>query len=226
MADYTKFKAYWESIGKPMVETRSLGDDKWLLFCNPNFNSHVFDYRIKDDPHWKLRKKWVDSDFTLLIESKSESLDWGPCPRPIWYSEFEYREIEQKPMTDKPKQYRQRCGRPGGIYEWNANPGADYPHNGWYENKDGEKVADSFSANLKYSLTKDMEEDLIEITPYDGIAIDTPGWAVYASGDKEKRHFAGIHSCGKPMVWDGGLTSWSNEYRHTCEDFIPKGAGE
>jgi len=131
-------------------------------------------------------------------------------------------------MTDKPKQYRQRCGLPGGIYEWNANPVNTYTHLGWYEDKHGEKIPESFTENLKYSDKCESEEDLIEVMPYDGIAIDTPGWAELKAGDaiKYKSHFAGIADDNRPMIWVHGMTSWSTNLKEYCHDFIPKGVDE
>jgi len=229
MADYTKFKAYWESIGKPPVEYKKTQSSEFmdLYILNPEFDCiNIHSYRIKDDPHWELRKKWVDSDFTLPIESKSENIGWGTCPKPLWYPNHQYREMEQKQMTEKQKQYRQRCGRPGGIYEWNANPGSEYKHNGWHVDDSGIKHPCSFDNNLKFHANKEDPRDLIEVTPYDGIAIDTPGYAVGVYGNKHKRHFAGVNIEYKPIVWRGGGTSWTEVETVPYEDFIPKGNDE
>jgi len=131
-------------------------------------------------------------------------------------------------MTDKPKQkqYRQRCGRPGGIYEWNANPGANYPHNGWYVDDKGRKQSCIFNNDLKISNREENDEDLIEITPYDGIAIDTPGWAEINKGERVRFNFAGVNSAGNPLVWSNGGTSWTCKTTISCYKFIPKGDDE
>jgi len=229
MADYTKFKAYWESIGKPQVEYKKTQSSEWMELCvlSPSFDGiNIHSYRIKDDPHWELRKKWVDSDFALPIEMSRSGKAWEICVAPIWHPIIKYRETEQKPMTDKPKQYRQRCGRPGGIYEWNANPGNQYPHNGWHVDDSGIKHPCSFNNNLKFHVNKEDPKDLIEITPYDGIAIDTPGWGLYDGCAKQPCHFAGINEEGKPLAWLGGMTSWTTKDTAVYSCFIPKGADE
>jgi len=128
---------------------------------------------------------------------------------------------------DNNKKYRQRCGRLGGIYEWNANPGDRYPYNGWYVDDSGIKHPCSFDNNLKFHANKKEDpSDLIEITPYDGIAIDTPGWAVENNGFQVERYFAGVDDLGKPLVWWDGRTSWTSDVKYQCENFIPKGTDE
>lgn len=50
--------------------------------------------------------------------------------------------------------------------------------------------------------------DLIEVNPYEGIAIDAPVWV---RGEWEDvwfpRHFAGIDKLGFPKAWEDGKTS-------------------
>jgi len=228
MADYTKFKAYWESIGRPPIEVLINGQQEWLEITNPRFENSDLHYRIKDDPHWELRKKWVDSNFTLPLKMRHETEEkWVICENPGWWCDYEYREMEQKPMTDKPKQYLQRCGRPGGIYEWNANHGCDYPHNGWYQQENGFKQACTFNIGLAFRNNRESPEDLIEVTPYDGIEIDTPGWAFSKDGiHKFKAYFAGIDKDRNPLIWHNGCTSWTGNSTYTCSRFIPKGDDE
>jgi hypothetical protein len=84
---HDKFRAYWESIGKPALEVFT-------------FNGH-WDYRIKDDPHWELRRKWIDSDFTLPIEAKTLG-QWHLLTSNIyWQNELEYREAKQVNEIDE-----------------------------------------------------------------------------------------------------------------------------
>jgi hypothetical protein len=80
---HDKFRAYWESIGKPALEVLT-------------FNGH-WDYRIKNDPHWELRRKWIDSNFTLPIETLTEN-GWVKAAsnnNPAWFEGKEYREAKQ-----------------------------------------------------------------------------------------------------------------------------------
>lgn len=69
MSRHDKFKAYWESIGKPQMEYLANGEWTAVTF-KPGWHS-LDDYRIAGDRHWLLRRKWVDSDFTLPIETPS-----------------------------------------------------------------------------------------------------------------------------------------------------------
>lgn len=94
---HAKFKAYWESIGKPKLEIFDIEDDpQWGLVSAdiPNFCGD--NYRIKGDPHWELRREWVDSDFTLPIEGfHAIERTWIPCPNPAWLKEHKYRKAQQ-----------------------------------------------------------------------------------------------------------------------------------
>lgn len=64
-----KFKAYWEKIGRPDRQVLWPEDGSWLDVNGKDAGFHdMYLYRIKDDPHWELRQKWIDSDFTLPIE--------------------------------------------------------------------------------------------------------------------------------------------------------------
>ena len=111
MNRWDKFKAYWEDLGRPRLQSYCPvyfeSDDRWVdCSQEPMFLSHL-EYRIKDDPHWELRLKWVNSDKTLPIEWYFSSLHrWSPDPNiimdpedkwflvndPIWLSDTAYRE--------------------------------------------------------------------------------------------------------------------------------------
>lgn len=60
--------------------------------------------------------------------------------------------------------------------------------------------------------------DLIEISPYSDIAIDTPGWA-RSGGKWWPRHFAGVFSSGEPMTWDNGATSHTTNDKSAWDEF-------
>ena len=88
-----KFKAYWESIGEPELQLLS-HNVEWIdLPRYPFFNSNRGLYRIKGDPNWELRAKWIDSDFTLPIEYLDKWIDdWMVTKYPRWINTNQYRE--------------------------------------------------------------------------------------------------------------------------------------
>lgn len=119
---HKKFKAYWESIGKPKLEMFTLSE-KWE---NVNFNLDFSgaDYRIKDDPHWELRREWIDSDFTLPIEYLSKVFDgWTKTSlnTPGWGTHIQYR----KAQTNKEHTMTEQSSHAALIDEyckdWKAN---------------------------------------------------------------------------------------------------------
>jgi hypothetical protein len=64
--DNLRFLTYWNAVGRPPIEC-GVGDC-WLPSdeVRPFFTQ--VNYRIKDDPNWELRTKWIESDFMLPIE--------------------------------------------------------------------------------------------------------------------------------------------------------------
>lgn len=101
MNRHDKFKAYWESIGKPQLEafnSSSWSSPTWTsISATPSWFDYC-DYRIAGDPHWGLRRKWIESDFTLPIEYKSkiDEEEWIMCKvGPNWVFDYEYREAKQ-----------------------------------------------------------------------------------------------------------------------------------
>jgi hypothetical protein len=101
MGKHDKFRAYWESIGKPSIDIKYPElSGEWQLFKSqrPNFDDDA-DYRINDDPHWELHRKWIDSDFTLPIEAKTSG-QWHLLTSNIhWHNDWEYREAKQVSET-------------------------------------------------------------------------------------------------------------------------------
>lgn len=97
MSSHDKFKAYWESIGKPRLEFARHGDTTYWEtvegFETPP-DCDLFDYRIDGDRHWELRRKWIDSDFKLKIECANHD-GWEPLhedEQPSFNQHCEYRE--------------------------------------------------------------------------------------------------------------------------------------
>jgi hypothetical protein len=104
---HANFKAYWESIGKPKFEVLRKLNNTWVwLFPLPNTpNWESQDYRIKDDPHWELRREWVDSDFMMPIEYyNSDDEEWIIANTPTWNKDYLYRKAqnEDNAMLTKP----------------------------------------------------------------------------------------------------------------------------
>lgn len=98
--NHDKFRAYWESIGNPEIE---LFDGKAWGDINKDFTNFMsdFDYRIKGDVHHELRRKWIESDFTLPIEIY-DVYGWFLIVEPNFYNDRQYREAKQqyKPSWD------------------------------------------------------------------------------------------------------------------------------
>lgn len=63
-----------------------------------------------------------------------------------------------------------------------------------------------------------FESQLKEVTTYDEIPIDTPGYAWNYEDNKLPRYFAGISDHGKPLVWMYGTTSFSANGKKTWFD--------
>jgi hypothetical protein len=92
MAKHDKFKAYWESLSKPQIEYLWDDDDFEPVAGVPAWAENT-EYRIAGDRHWELRREWVNSDFTLPIESCGEG-EWFLCKNPCWMGNSEYRKAK------------------------------------------------------------------------------------------------------------------------------------
>lgn len=87
-----KFEMYWEEIGRPKLEETIVGV-KWTATTAPSWDSGIT-YRIKEDPHWQLRSKWLDSYRALPIEAyfgNSRGGEWY-LVYPKWDATVLYRE--------------------------------------------------------------------------------------------------------------------------------------
>jgi hypothetical protein len=99
MGKHDKFRAYWERIGEPKIEYNCEGEiSEWASTCGANWNDDYI-YRIKDDTHWKLRQKWIDSDFKLPIECVLDGT-WHRTDTPIWSNAIVYREAVAATTSD------------------------------------------------------------------------------------------------------------------------------
>lgn len=97
MSRHDKFIKYWESIGKPNLEWKYPERTVWNRFDGPSWPNN-YDYRIAGDPHWELRRKWIDSDFTLPIEEKTIG-GWMSAAIPFNFAEYEYREAKPESLN-------------------------------------------------------------------------------------------------------------------------------
>jgi len=112
MSDHDNFKKHWHDIGEPDLEYFRKENSKWCSF-NKNLGTFLdeFEYRIKGDKHWKLRKKWIDSGFILPIEYLS-TFDgkYALTDTPKWDFNTKYREgdllVTDKNKKDQGKHYR------------------------------------------------------------------------------------------------------------------------
>lgn len=102
---HEKFKAYWESLGRPKLESKNIGNPEidFGVCSIPAWLNDV-DYRIAGDPHWILRREWVDSDFTLPMEMRLVGGNisgpiWVMAPDPSWEPEIIYRKAEPHVAT-------------------------------------------------------------------------------------------------------------------------------
>jgi hypothetical protein len=84
--------------------------------------------------------------------------------------------------------------------------------------RDGCEQIHRYTADLKYDFDGESEMDLVEYSPWDGVAVDTK---VYVRNDRNEswipRHFSHYND-GKVYTFDSGSTSWSNseETVHRC----------
>jgi hypothetical protein len=87
---HRKFKAYWERIGKPEIEGST--GARWYPISTPTFLT--YDYRIAGDIHWILRRRWIDSDFTIPIEVLGRDGEWRKVKgmNLLWSRDWQYRE--------------------------------------------------------------------------------------------------------------------------------------
>jgi len=90
---HRKFAAYWDDIGRPKLEATCKNMAAWINII-PDWSENLY-YRIKDDQHWELRLKWVNSDKTLPIEIyDTYDKKWQEAPRPSWLKDYKYREAK------------------------------------------------------------------------------------------------------------------------------------
>lgn len=96
---WRKFAAYWEAQNRPQLEVSTDGS-KWRLLIDPPTWSAWF-YRFEDDPHWELRKRWVDSDFKLTILCRENDRDdWRVVRNPSWSPDMQYRTTTAKGILE------------------------------------------------------------------------------------------------------------------------------
>jgi len=110
------------------------------------------------------------------------------------------------------KKYRLADKRPVRVICTNRKH-ADYPLVTLVENEDEEVIA-SYTTDGFYCASKvDHYMNLIEITKWDDFEVDEPVMVQDEDSPSwRKRYFAGVSKTGKPMVWDGGHTSWLADY--------------
>lgn len=76
----------------------------------------------------------------------------------------------------------------------------------------------AWTSNGLYSIQEERDCDLVEISIYADIPIDTPGWAHLLGFDWRRCHFAGVDEKGRPLTWLNGRTSFTAEGRRVFWD--------
>lgn len=93
-------EAYFKSLGNPIIEWKEY-EEEWGHKDQESYTNKIeniglcgeLHFRIKDDPHWELREKWVLSNFTLPIEALDTSNNsWYSVRVPAWIPQITYRE--------------------------------------------------------------------------------------------------------------------------------------
>jgi hypothetical protein len=67
--------------------------------------------------------------------------------------------------------------------------------------------------NGRVYTTSEVNNDLIEISPYEDFKIDDKVLVWDDENDKVKAYFAGVNKDGHPMTWDGRRTSFTESYK-------------
>lgn len=121
-------------------------------------------------------------------------------------------------MIEMGKKYRTRDGRKVRILcvdRLARQPVLGLISNGIYEercswNKDGTyHCSGSYSSDL----------DLIEISPYEDWPIDAPVWVRKRIDPLwYPRHYAGTSEDGRPVIFSGGCTSFSQDGKFACDE--------
>lgn len=117
---HRKFAAYWDELGRPELEVKGYCFNHFQLATNPTFVEKS-EYRIKNDPHWQLRLKWVNSDKTLPIEIYDTcDKKWRNITMPEWFRSSDYREAipwyEQEISEEKPMLLRHVVSNSVGLW--------------------------------------------------------------------------------------------------------------
>lgn len=113
------------------------------------------------------------------------------------------------------KKYRTRDGLPVRILCLDMKD-PDYPVVGLAESPNGYELMCCFTPEGRFSICdSEHDRDLIEVSPYEDFKIDEPVMVRDGNG-WERRHFAGVHSNGKPMTWIDGYTSFTSGNSRAC----------
>ena len=112
-------------------------------------------------------------------------------------------------MIDLSKKYRTRDGKEVELYAYKE--GQEHPILGavHYPN---EWVETSWTTDGKFSsIADEVDDDLIEVSPYEDFKIDDPVLVSSNGKNWHKRHFAGVNRQNEPKAYEEGRTSFTAE---------------
>lgn len=106
--------------------------------------------------------------------------------------------------------HRTKNGRKARILTTNRVGKSKFPVIALVLHADGVEWVEAYTSDLKYhNVDQHSDYDLVEWSPWNDVAIDTPILVKDRESDSFcHRHFAGYHH-GKVYTWSLGQTSWS-----------------
>lgn len=136
--------------------------------------------------------------------------------------------MNQKDITNQVvqmgKRYKTRSGLDVEVLKVDLK--AKQPVVAYVTTKDGSQSAGHFCKNGSYIEESTIYDlDLIEVSPYDEFQIDDKVGVSNDGLNWHKRHFAGVSSDGRAMVFDHGRTSWSSDGRKSPWNYCVRDGG-
>lgn len=135
--------------------------------------------------------------------------------------------MNQKDITNQVvqmgKRYKTRSGLEVEVLKVDLN--SSKPVVAAVTHKTGLEYTLYLYTNGSYFYSDSCDYDLIEVSPYDEFQIDDKVGVSNDGTNWHKRHFAGVSSDGRAMVFDKGMTSWSSEGRKSPWNYCVREGG-